>query len=19
VFRALYDTWHAITIDNLPF
>jgi len=19
VFRALYDTWHAITVDNLPF
>jgi hypothetical protein len=19
VFRALYDTWHAFTIDNLPF
>ena len=19
VFRTLYDTWHAITVDNLPF
>ena len=19
VFRALYDTWHAITVDNLSF
>ena len=19
VFRALYDTWHAVTVDNLPF
>jgi len=19
VFRTLYDTWHAVTVDNLPF